>query len=244
MQGAASFESSGWPASESQWAAFPDDISDLVQELELTRELLRTAQEDERQRIAVELHDSTGQYLAALGLGLSRLRRAVKGDAAHRIIDEMTGSLQEAVKETRVLAYLMKPHGMAKDGLARTADNFVQGFAIRTGLDAQFEVDGAVDAAPEAVRHAALRVMQEALANAYRHARARAVRVRLSIEDGRLRLQVDDDGSGLRPAGSGPGPVPGVGLSGMQARVAQLAGDFQIRSSAAGTLVVASLPLS
>jgi len=246
MCGVASSEGDGRAAVETpSWAPAPDDLSDLAQELARTRELLRTAQEDERQRIAVELHDSTGQYLAALGLGLSRLRRVVRGDAALRILDEMSGSLQEAVKETRVLAYLMKPHGLAQDGLEKTADDFVQGFAIRTGLETQFETEGPVDAAPEAVQHAALRVMQEALANAYRHAKATAVRVRLSSNEGRLRLQVDDDGAGLRPAArGGHGPVPGVGLCGMRARVAQLAGEFQIQSSPAGTMVQASLPLS
>jgi signal transduction histidine kinase len=210
-------------------------------------EQLMAAQEEERERIAIELHDSTSQHLVAIGLGVARLRRLLGGGRqTTNVLEDMTRSLQEAIKEIRVLSYLMKPTALERDGLEATARRFVRGFGVRTGVEAAFGVDGDVNVAAPEVQHAVFRVLQEALSNVYRHARARHVGVELAIRGGRLELSVADDGQGFEPApSSDPDKVAlGVGIAGMQARVAQLGGAFDIASGGQGTTVSAALPLA
>jgi len=207
-------------------------------------EELLAVRERERQRIAIELHDSTSQHLVALGLGVARLRRLV-GDRgpADRVLADMSKSVDEAVKEIRVLSYLMMPPGLQKDGLRATVGRFVKGFETRTGLQAIFRADGEVDNVSSAVKHAALRVVQEALSNVYRHAEARGVEVAITRSTGLLIIRVADDGKGIPSLrDGGPGPNLGVGVAGMQARVAQLGGALQITSAGIGAEVTATLP--
>jgi signal transduction histidine kinase len=209
-----------------------------------TAEELLAVRERERQRIAIELHDSTSQHLVALGLGVARLRRLV-GDRgpADRVLADMSKSVDEAVKEIRVLSYLMMPPGLQKDGLRATVGRFVKGFETRTGLQTTFRADGEVDNVSSAVKHAALRVVQEALSNVYRHAEARGVEVAIARRAGSLTVRVVDDGKGIPSLrDGGPGPNLGVGVAGMQARVAQLGGTLQITSAEIGAEVMATLP--
>jgi signal transduction histidine kinase len=209
----------------------------------VTSEQLLTAREEERQRIAIELHDSTNQHLAAMSVGLARLRRAaLTGAVSTTIIDEVVSSLNEAVKETRVLSYLMNPRGMAREGLAATVRQFLEGFAQRTGLEVALEADIAVDRITPALQHAALRIIQEALMNANRHAQARRVSVGLAVDDGELSVSISDDGRGM-PSDFGR-PCLGVGIPGMRARAQQFAGELAISSDASGTRIVAKLPLA
>jgi two-component system, NarL family, sensor kinase len=211
--------------------------------LQVTAEQLLAARDDERQRIAIELHDSTCQHLAAISLGLTRLRRASPaGGLASEIIDEVSKSLREAVKETRVLSYLMKPRDLAKTGLAATVRQFLEGFAQRTGLEVALEVDAGVDRIPAPQQHAALRIIQEALLNANRHAQPRRVWVQLRADDAQLTVSVADDGHGMTAVEGEP--RLGVGIPGMRARAQQFAGHLTISSDASGTRIVAALPLA
>jgi two-component system, NarL family, sensor kinase len=210
--------------------------------LRLTSEQLLTARDDERRRIAVQLHETTKPHLAAMSLGLARLRRAARNDAVTAIIDEIASSLNEAVKETRGVSYLMHPRGLARDGLVATVRLFVEGFAQRTGLEVAFEADPAVDRAPPPAPHAALRIIQEALMNVHRHAQAQSVSVGLAIDADQLTVSVADDGRGL-PSNRGELCL-GVGIPGMRIRAQQLGGDLAISSDASGTRIVAKLPLA
>jgi signal transduction histidine kinase len=207
-------------------------------------EALLAVRERERQRIAIELHDSTSQHLVALGLGVARLRRLVGGRGpADRVLTDMSKSVDEAVKEIRVLSYLMMPPGLQKEGLRATVGRFVKGFESRTGLQAVFRADGEVDDVSSAVKHAALRVVQEALSNVYRHAEARGVEVSIARRTSSLTIHVADDGKGIPSLrDGGPGPNLGVGVTGMQARVAQLGGTLQITSARIGAEVTVTLP--
>lgn len=212
--------------------------------LQATSGELLQARDDERERIAIELHDSTSQHLAAISLGLMQLRRASPPDGpSDAIIDEIRKSLNEAVKETRVLSYLMKPRGLGQDGLSATVQQFLEGFARRTGLEVALKVDGAVDGVPPPLQHAALRIVQEALLNANRHAQARSVSVALSVENGLFTVSVTDDGRGFRWTDQGEANL-GVGIPGMQARAQQFSGDLAISSDETGTRVVALLPIT
>ncbi len=226
-----------------RFVAIHDDLTELAQTqeaLQVTSEQLLTARDEERERIAVELHDSTCQHLAAMSLAMAALRRvSPKVGPGTAFMDDITRSLDEVFKETRVLSYLMKPRGLAGNGLAATVRQFLAGFAQRTGLEVSLEADAAVDRAALPLQHAALRIIQEALLNANRHAQARSIRVELAADGAQLTLCVADDGRGMDPGG----PCLGVGIPGMDARARQFSGQLAISSDKSGTRVKATLPL-
>jgi two-component system, NarL family, sensor kinase len=232
----------------------PDGPASIDLPIELARsqaalsessERLLCAQEEERRRIAVELHDSTCQHLVAIGLGFARLRRILGADTrTGDVLDDMAASLGEAIREIRVNSYLMNPPNLARDGLDDAARRFVHGLGARTGLRATFRSEGALNALPADVRHAAFRVMQEALSNVHRHARATGVDVEMVLRGDIFTLSVADDGAGVGHLdGRSDGPVQlGVGIPGMRARVGQLGGVLDISSSSRGTVVFARFP--
>ncbi len=198
--------------------------------------------EQERERIAIELHDSTSQHLVAVALGLAKLRKIVgEGPQTLDILDDMSRCVAEASREIRVFSYLMKPSGLARDGLAAATAALAKGFAWRTGLSVSVLIEPRVDAASADVAHAAYRVVQEALSNVYRHARARNVTVELAGGHGDLILRIADDGRGIEGARL-PGQPIGVGLAGMRARTEQLGGGLEISSDRGGTVVCVRIP--
>jgi signal transduction histidine kinase len=223
-----------------------EDLTDFARTeaaLKDTTEQLLKAQQEERQRIAIELHDSTSQHLAAVGLGIAKLRRIMGGRLqVQEVLDDVSRSLEEATKEIRVLSYLMKPAALERNGLSATAEIFVRGFGRRTGLNTGFRMEGAIDAISPDVAHACFRVLQEALSNVYRHAEASGVEVELANRDGSLTVRIADDGKGIAGLRSGDESRIGVGIAGMRVRVDQLGGDLDISCDGAGTVVAARLP--
>jgi signal transduction histidine kinase len=213
-------------------------------ELNEVSDQLLHAQEEERQRIAIELHDSTSQTLAAVVLALANMRRRAREDQGLQVlIDEMASLVQQAVRETRVLAFLMNASGQEQEGLAVSARRFVEGFGRRAGIKATFEVAGPVDATTPAAQHAVFRVIQEALANVHRHAHATRAVVSLTSRGGSLTLQIADNGRGMpRPSAHADNVPLGVGIPGMRSRLEQLGGTLEVTSDAGGTTVTATLP--
>lgn len=229
--------------------AVHEDLTEVARTqaaLRRTSEQLLSARQEERERIAVELHDSTGQHLAALDIGLGRLQRLMGSSAAAQgILDDMAASIDEAAKEIRVMSYLMKPPSLHRDGLEATARRYVKGFGIRTGLAVVFRCEGPLERISAVTQHAAFRVVQEALSNVHRHARASGVEVELAAREAALTLRIADDGGGIAPLRRTrlDGIPPGVGIAGMRSRVEHLGGRFDIASSRAGTVVTARIPL-
>jgi signal transduction histidine kinase len=221
----------------------------VLASLNETSDQLLHAQESERQRIAIELHDTMSQHLVGLALGLGNLRKLVGEDlaAAQELIDELATLTRRAIRETRVLSYLMNASNQGRQSLKATVQRFVDGFGSRTGLKTAVEAEGLVDAAGAAVQHAVFRVIQEALTNVYRHARATKVAVSLVAREGMLTVRIADDGHGIQPARAedeDEAPL-GVGIPGMRSRMEQLGGTLDIKSvsDAAGAVVTAKLPL-
>ena len=202
-------------------------------------------QDEERQRIAEELHDSTAQHLAAVVLHLMRLKQFVVPEG-HKVLDEAEDSAEEAARELRAFTYLLHPPGLEHGGLAGTVRAFAAGFARRTGLHASVSMPDAADNLPFDIQRSLLRVVQEALTNTYRHAAASRVTIDLRVGADALKLRVLDDGCGLsrgvRKAAEG-GALLGVGVTGMRARMLRFGGSLRLLSDARGTLVVATLPL-
>jgi two-component system NarL family sensor kinase len=219
-----------------------EDVTEVARAqaaLRETSERLLTIQDEERQRIAVELHDSTSQHLVALGLGVTRLRRSL-GETAQPVLDDMSGSIAEALKEIRVFSYLLSPPDLERDGLEIAAGRFVSGFGARTGLATIFRVEGDLEGLEPVVQRAAFRVIQEALSNVHRHAEARGAEIDLAARGGDLLLRIADDGRGIDL--SADGAMLGVGIPGMRSRVDQLGGLLTIGGDGTGTVVEATFP--
>lgn len=212
---------------------------------ELSGRLL-ALQEEERQRIARELHDSTAQHLVAANLGLAGLERTVVATPASRsAFAEIESLLTEALRELRVFTYLLHPPNLETDGLQATLRDFAEGFAGRTGLVARIRIPEEVDELPPELQRAILRVVQEALTNVHRHAGASHVSVAARITSGWLVVRVCDNGRGMTgPVRSDGSTRLGVGVAGMRARLEQFGGDLKIRTGRSGTRVIAMVPIS
>jgi len=227
------------------FVAIHEDLTErakVLAALHETSDRLLHAQEQERQRIAIELHDSMSQHLAGLTLGLMNLRRRIGDAGARALIDEMSEVTQRAVHETRVLSYLMNASGEELEGLEVAVRQFVGGFARRAGLEATIEIQGPVNAVPATMRHAVFRVVQEAASNVHRHAQANRISVSLVRRADVLTVRISDDGKGFQFAANPEVPM-GVGITGMRTRIAQLGGNLEIDGRAGGTVVAATIPI-
>ena len=225
-----------------------EDVTELVKSKQSVADLhsrLNCLQEDERQRIAIELHDSTAQYLVAAGLNLSGLKHCLVDAKGRAICDEVDGLLDEALKELRTFTYLLHPIGLSNEGLVVTLQRFASGLEKRSSLQIELSLDEDIDQFPFEFQRTVLRIAQEALANAHRHAAATRVDLKIDMDGGEdLHLSVSDNGRGMpEHAWDANGSSAGVGIAGMKARVAQFGGAIDFASGPNGTTVIATIPL-
>jgi PAS domain S-box-containing protein len=228
-----------------------EDLTDVRQAKEALSELsgrLSALREEERQRIAQELHDSTAQHLVAATLNLMTLKaKSVSYPGVHKLLETVESSLEEATRELRVFTYLLHPLALENDGLERTLRTYLDGFGRRTRLNVQLAVAGDVERLPFALQCAILRIIQEALANVHRHAAATRVSVSLKAAPGALNLVIADDGRGMRgPAGREDTAQArsGVGIPGMRSRLREFGGSLEIESGPRGTTLTAFIALT
>jgi PAS domain S-box-containing protein len=197
--------------------------------------------DDERRRIAREIHETTVQKLAALQLNLARVRRAgaeIAGEDG--MLEECVALAESSITDLRTLSYLLHPPMLDETGLASAVRWFTAGFAKRSGLTVRIEVSDGIQRFPHEVEIAVFRLVQEGLINILRHANTDRAAVRLAAEPGRLIVEVQDWGTGMA---TNDETVLGVGLSGMRERIEQLGGVLQIRSGPGGTTITADLPV-
>lgn len=209
---------------------------------------LMTLQDEERRRIARELHDTTGQTLAALKMTVSLLQQAgpVASDLP-RLLDEINTLADGALQEIRTTSYLLHPPLLDESGIALAAQWLVEGFAKRSGVRVHCDIPQDIRRPPRHCELVLFRVLQESLTNIHRHSGASAVSIDLKIEADEVKLVVSDNGRGisqerlqdLQVSGSS-----GVGTAGMRERVRELGGCLEIRSGKTGTTVSATVPLS
>jgi PAS domain S-box-containing protein len=201
------------------------------------------AREEEKTRIARELHDELGQLLTALKMDLSALKDAPDGDRAAKIT-AMNRVLDQTVASTRRIAADLRPLMLDDLGLAEAAGWLVQDFGQRSGVAARIELAGAValDDLPKAVAIAVYRALQESLTNIARHAGARNAWVTLGAADGVLQVEIEDDGRGIAPEDSSK--PRSLGLKGMRERLVQVGGTLEVaRAPRGGTRVRLRVPL-
>jgi signal transduction histidine kinase len=208
-------------------------------------------QDEERRRIARELHDSVGQTLAALSMNLSavgadieRLSKtaAVIGDSA-ALVDDMSTDI-------RTISYLLHPPLLDESGLSSALTWYIKGFSERSKIAVDLEIPEDFGRLSRDLETAIFRVVQECLTNIHRHAQSPVAGIRISQAIGQVCVAVQDKGRGIPPDQrsamlSSPTGTPGVGIRGMRERLRQLGGGLEIHSngSGKGTLIVARLPI-
>ncbi len=215
---------------------------------QLSAQLLR-AQDDERRRIARELHDSTGQNLAALSMNLAWIDQFSTGwDSKLQSVLKESGELvKRAVKEIRNFSYLLHPPVLDEFGLPAALQWYAQGFSERSGIQVEVDVPAELPRLTRQAETALFRVVQECLTNVHRHSGSPRATIRLRQDFRSLTLEVCDEGRGISPdalARSASALNVGVGIAGMRERMRELGGQLKIGSDSHGTMICASLPLA
>jgi signal transduction histidine kinase len=212
----------------------------------LSRRLM-TLQDEERRRIARELHDSAGQTLAAMKMSAALIRREAGANPnLLRQIDDLNALIDEALQEVRTTSYLLHPPLLDEAGIASAARWFVEGFARRSGIEVQCDIPQAMERPPRDCELVLFRILQESLSNVHRHSGASSATIRLQRNTDHIELEVADSGKGiseelLHRFNASVGAA-GVGLTGMRERVRELGGQFEIRSLHTGTTISVALP--
>jgi len=213
----------------------------------LSGQLLRS-QDEERRRIARELHDSAGQIIAALSMTLAPVE-SENGKIPPRTakaIKESLGLINDLSNQVRTIAHLLHPPLLDEVGLASGLRLFLEGFEERSKIKVTLEIPSSFERLPQELETAIFRIVQECLTNIHRHSGSRVAAIRVAREGNDVRLEVRDQGKGMPAGPDGAARAHrkmGVGIRGMRERITQLGGRFEIRSGKKGTTVVASVPL-
>ena len=201
-------------------------------------------QDDERRRIARELHDSTAQSLSALEMNVSLLDPIAKDDRTKRIVAETRRIAQDCCQELRNISYLLHPPLLDEVGLPFAIQWFIDGFIERTGIVVELNVQAPFPRVDRDIETSLFRVIQEAASNIYRHSEANQAFIQLSYDRRNgITMTIRDDGKGFSsgPEGQTP-PRMGIGLTGMRERIGQFNGTLEIKNSPTGVEVDISIP--
>jgi signal transduction histidine kinase len=236
-----------------------DELESLVEKRTLAlRKLsarLMRVQDEERRRIARELHDGLGQWLAAAQINLD-MALLQAGSKSSPMLQETRKIVEHAVSSIRTMSYLLHPPLLDEAGFEAAAHWFIDGFSKRTAMtiktnfsrpDCQPTSMSTGSRMPEVVELALFRALQEGLTNAHRHSASPTVEVKFQRLPDLATLEIQDFGRGLPQAVMDrfqrTGTGSGVGLAGIRERVKELGGDFTINSSASGTILRSAVPL-
>jgi PAS domain S-box-containing protein len=226
-------------------------ITDLTlqkQQMEFASRL-QTMQDEERKRLARELHDSVGQTLAALSMNIGMVQaQSHKLDAlGARAVSDNAGLVEQVSREIRTISHLLHPPLLDIAGLASALRWYVDGFSERSNIKVDLEISSDFRRLPDELEIAIFRIVQECLTNIHRHSGSMTATIRLYQEGDSLTIQVQDRGKGipaekqheLMELGGG-----GVGFAGMRERLRRLGGTLQLKSDESGTIVSATLKVA
>lgn len=202
-------------------------------------------QDEERRRLARELHDSAGQMLAALAMQLTPLQNELLHPKTAAAVQESLALVNELSKELRTISHLLHPPLLDEVGLASALRWYLQGFTERSKIAVDFDLPQDLGRLPQELETAVFRIVQECLTNIHRHSESPVAEVRISRSGRQLRIEVEDHGKGIsveQQRAMDFGGKIGVGITGMRERLRQLGGSLEIHSNGEGTLVVALLP--
>jgi len=247
-----------------RWAALQDPDGRFSGWLEINtditaRKLLEAAarrltgrilslQDDERRRIARELHDSLGQYLASIKINLDLLSRTINEPQQSATLSDCLGATEQCLTETRTISHLLHPPLLDEAGFASAARWYVEGFAERSCLKVELDLPHQLGRLERDVETALFRVLQEALTNVHRHSGASVVRVLVRFGTEEVQLEITDNGKGIPPDRlyrlQNDGSSMGVGLAGMRERARELGGALKVVSAFPGTTIILTIPLA
>jgi PAS domain S-box-containing protein len=224
--------------------------SELVAQADMVRTLsgrLLQVQDEERRRIARELHDGVGQLLAAMSMNAAIVdgeKWKLNPDTA-RCAEETSRLIEQASADIRTMSYLFHPPLLDEMGLESALKWYIDGFAERSKIAATLEHPPDWERLPQDYELCLFRIAQECLTNIHRHSGSSTALVKLLRSDGEIRLEVSDEGRGINQeiqSKIASGESAGVGLRGMQERVRQLGGSLEVRSNGHGATLIATVP--
>lgn len=227
------------------------DIAKHENALERVRQLSRRLiglQDEERRKIALQLHDTTGQNLVILAANLCKLRRISPSNRrkSRSLISECEKLTKECIREVRTLSYVLFPPMLHRRGLASAVRHYISGFSARTGIRVYLEVGRGVGRMEQDVELALFYAIQESLTNVHRHSGSRVANIFIGRDAENLVVEVTDHGHGMpafeaKPGGP-PGWTTGVGINGIMERLENVGGDVCIESSPSGTTMRVRVP--
>jgi PAS domain S-box-containing protein len=196
-------------------------------------------QDQERRRIARELHDGTTQSLFALNMDLAAIAKILPAPDAkvQRKLDEAKGLVKRCMDEIRTVSYLLHPPLLDEVGLELALQSYVEGFSTRSGIQVSLQLSEGLGSLPREAEGAIFRIVQEGLANIHRHAQSSTANITLELDAGDLKLEIADQGRGIPAGVLLDANGAGVGLPGMRERVRQLGGRCEIESGEGGTTI-------
>jgi len=224
---------------------------ELVRQADVVRELsarLLQIQDEERRRIARELHDSVGQMLAAVNMNLALANEEAQAlsPTAAKALTETGNLLDQISSEIRTISHLLHPPLLDEVGLQSALEWYIEGFSDRSKIDVALELPDDFGRLPRNLEITLFRVVQECLTNIHRHSGSSTAAIRVARSQNEVRLEVRDAGKGI-PAEMqttvASGQLSGVGLRGMRERLHQMGGQLEVQSNGSGTQVVATLPI-
>ena len=210
---------------------------------------LMNLQDEERRRIARDLHDTVGQSLAAIKMSAALVAQ-VKGNPAgvQPLIDDLNALADEALQEVRTTSYLLHPPLLDEAGIVSAVRWFLEGFGRRSGIEVKCDLPDKIERASRPCEMVLFRVLQESLTNVHRHSAATSasIRLRRTVDD--IQFEVCDNGKGiseqqLRNLSISTNKA-GVGITGMRERVRELGGTLEIEALNPGTMVRVKIPAS
>jgi two-component system NarL family sensor kinase len=207
---------------------------------------LMTLQDEERRRVARELHDGLGQDLVAAQLMFDRIAADRSAELKDQLATEGRDIIGRAIQQVRTISYLLHPPLLDESGLASALRWYLDGISKRSGIHAVLDVQpqNFPRLAPE-LETALFRIVQEALTNVFRHSGASRSWVVLSHEENRIVVMVRDNGKGLPEEAAELRPDRiGVGLGGMRQRTREFGGEFRVSNANPGALVEVAIPVA
>ena len=224
--------------------------TEIVQQSDQLRDLsgrLMRAQDDERRRIARELHDSVGQNLAALGMTLAGLENDAKRDPERlsKSIKDAQDLIMDLTQEIRTTSYLLHPPTLDESGLSSAIRWYIDGLAERSGLSIELNVPDDLERLAPELELAIFRLVQECLTNIHRHSGSKTAVIRIAREPDKIYAEVQDHGRGISQErlAEVQSKGVGVGIGGMRERVRQCNGELTIHSNPLGTKITAIFPV-
>ncbi len=233
------------------WLEINSDMTQQKQSEETARRLsgrILQVQDEERRKMARELHDSLGQYLVMLKFNIDACLKNVENASSRKLLKQSSETVDQCLSETRTMSYLLHPPLLDESGLASAVRWYVEGFAHRSGIAVELNAPRTIPRLLNEIETALFRILQESLTNVHRHSHSKRVDIAISYDSNTISLVVRDFGKGIsidrvrlfRDKGTGMG----VGIGGMRERVRELGGTLRIEpGEESGTVIEVVIPL-